>query len=403
LKKFYLLGCGKTTKAIATTFNIENIYDDREIQNDSQCIHSSKFPENLTDNDFLIPTPAIPPHHKIVKKFGNNIYSEYDIFALNNKIVYSIWVSGTNGKTTTTSMITHLLSDRGAVSGGNIGVPLGELPQNANIWVLETSSFSLHYSNIASPNLYVLLPISDDHKSWHGSFEEYEQSKLKPLKTIKEGEVAIIPDKYKNLDTNGYIISYKDAIDLANRFEININKIKFKGKFLLNAVLALATSKVLFDEVNYEKINSFIKAPHRQEEVLDQNGRIWINDSKATNPDSTLAFIEGFDRSKRLLLIIGGEDKDADWNEMFQIFSQLNIKLFSIGKSMNKVSGLAEKYNIFYINSENIQNAVIEISKEHDGINSVAVLSPASASFDQFKNYEDRGSQFRELVKNLKV
>ena len=117
-------------------------------------------------------------------------------------------------------------------------------------------------------------------------------------------------------------------LDLANIFEININKIKFKGKFLLNAVLALATSKVLFDEVNYDKINSFIKAPHRQEEVLDQNGRIWINDSKATNPDSTLAFIEGFDRSKRLLLIIGGEDKDADWNEMFQIFSQLNIKLF---------------------------------------------------------------------------
>jgi len=315
---------------------------------------------------------------------------------------YSIWISGTNGKTTTTSMITHLLSDRGAVSGGNIGVPLGELSQNANIWVLETSSFNLHYSNIASPNFYVLLPITDDHASWHGSFEEYEKSKLKPLKTLREGEVAIVPEKYSNIESDGYIIGYRDIDDLAKRFDLDINKIKFKGKFLLNSLLALATVKVLFDEVDYEKINSFIKAPHRQEEVIDQLGRIWINDSKATNPDSTLAFIEGFDKNKKLLLILGGEDKNADWNKMFKVFTELNIKIFSIGKSMNKVSELANKYNINYINAMNMKNAIDLISKEHDGINTVAVLSPASASFDQFKSYEDRGSQFREYVKNIK-
>ena len=106
---------------------------------------------------------------------------------------FSIWISGTNGKTTTTQMLTHLLEKRGAVSGGNIGTPLADLDTEASIWVLESSSFTLHHTHLASPDIYLLLPITPDHLDWHGTPEQYEADKLKPLLTMKEGELALVP------------------------------------------------------------------------------------------------------------------------------------------------------------------------------------------------------------------
>jgi len=122
----------------------------------------------------------------------------------------TIWISGTNGKTTTTQMMQHLLKEKGSLAGGNIGTALGELDSDANMWILETSSFTMHYTNIASPNIYVLLPIKPDHLSWHGDMQEYEKAKLKPLDSMKEGEIAIIPEKYKDYKTNAHIIPYND-------------------------------------------------------------------------------------------------------------------------------------------------------------------------------------------------
>ena len=389
-----LIGYGKTTKAIAETFNIEKIYDDREIS-DSQVIHTSKFPETIQSN--IIPTPAIPPTHWIIKKFSKQILSEYDIFYKNKMFPFSIWISGTNGKTTTTEMTTYLLNHRFAVSGGNIGTPLGKLDKKASIWVLETSSFTLHYTKIAKPNLYILLPITEDHISWHGSFEEYEKSKLKPIRDLEEGEVAIIPDKYKNIDTDGYLITYHDSKDLAEKLHLDISQINFKGGFLLDSLLALAVSKILFDEVDYQKINSFQKSPHRQEQFLDSRNRIWINDSKATNPDSTISILESFSNTQKIFLILGGEDKGADWNLMFQKFQNLNIQLFLIGKSVKKAQVMAKKYHIRYKTSNTVKDAITKISTVHN-VESIAILSPASASFDQFESYEDRGNYFKKVV-----
>jgi len=392
-----LLGYGKTTQAIAEIFNIQNIYDDKEMQN-SQVIHTSNFPENIESE--IIPTPAIPPNHWIIQKFSEKILSEYDIFYQKAFFPFTIWVSGTNGKTTTTEMITYLLNHRFAVSGGNIGIPLGKLDKKASIWVLETSSFTLHYTKLAKPNLYVLLPITEDHISWHGSFEEYEKSKLKPIQNLEEGEVAIIPDKYKNIETDGYLITYKDSKDLAKKLNLDISKIHFKGGFLLDSILALAVSKILFDEVDYSKINSFQKSPHRQEQFLDFQNRVWINDSKATNPDSTISILDSFSH-KKILLILGGEDKKADWNLMFKEFQKLDIHLFLIGKSVEKAEKLAQKFNIEYNISNKMDIAISQISLLHN-LDSVAILSPASASFDQFKSYEDRGDYFKKVVNEEK-
>ena len=399
MHNIHLLGCGKTTKAIAKRFGVNRIFDDREIA-DSLCLHSKEFPKEIGKDDILVPAPAIPPYNPIVKKFADSVISEYDLFYKMGEFPFSIWISGTNGKTTTTAMIAHLLEDRGIDVGGNIGKPLGSMDTTAPIWILETSSFTLHYTKHAKPNIYILLPITPDHINWHSSFEEYEKSKLKPIANLREGEVAIVPEKYRDIPTNGYTIPYRDITSLANFFEFDISKIRFSGGFLLDSLLALAVSKILFDEVDYEKLNRFTPSPHRQEKILDSRGRVWINDSKATNPDSTIAMLESLERERAIYLILGGEDKGADWDLLFQKIAEMNIKIFGIGKSLDKSRELAKRYGIEIVPSETLYQAVQDISKIHNS-ESIAILSPASASFDQFSSYEERGDQFRKFVKGL--
>ncbi len=143
----------------------------------------------------------------------------------------SVWISGTNGKTTTTQMATHLLSHIGAVMGGNVGTPLAELNPYAKLWILETSSFTLHYTHKAKPEIYALLPISPDHLSWHGSFDNYVQDKLSVLKRMNECDVAILPKIYANTPTKAHKISYEDEKDLAVKFGIVTEKFPLKVLF----------------------------------------------------------------------------------------------------------------------------------------------------------------------------
>jgi UDP-N-acetylmuramoylalanine--D-glutamate ligase len=191
-----LFGYGGTIKAIAKEGGWD-IYDDKfeEISFDkygNKLIPSELFnPEN---SKLEITSPGINPTNPLIKK-AKNLMSDYDYFY--NKFPFSIWISGTNGKTTTTQMIEYLLPNSQA--GGNIGLPVANVDSNKQFWVIETSSFTLHYTKIAKPNIYILLPISPDHISWHGSFEEYEKDKLSPLNRMDERDIAIIP-------TNNFIL-----------------------------------------------------------------------------------------------------------------------------------------------------------------------------------------------------
>ncbi len=395
-----LFGYGITTKAIAEKLGNCQIFDDsfngfaKDNKSGNEFLQSDMFDPDKSDIE--VTSPGIPPSNSLIKK-AKNLLSEYDFFC--DDMPYSIWISGTNGKTTTTAMIEHLLKKRGAVAGGNIGTPLAKLDKDASIWVLETSSFTLHYTKRAKPNLYVLLPISDDHTSWHGSFSEYEKAKLKPIQTLQEGEIAIVPKKYASLKTDGFLIGYECAEDLAREFDIEIEKIEFSEPFLTDALLALAVSKILFDEVDYELINSFSIGEHRVERVKDSKGRVWINDSKATNLDATLAAVKGL-RDKEIFLILGGDDKGADLKPLFENLPK-NVSIFTIGANEDKLNSLALSYDIKSTSCQNLQNAVEEISKIFTDKNQVALLSPAAASFDQFKSYADRGNQFKELVGRL--
>jgi UDP-N-acetylmuramoylalanine--D-glutamate ligase len=295
-------------------------------------------------------------------------------------------------------MLYHLLQKNGFSCGGNIGTPLAQL-KNAKKLILETSSFTLHYTSKAKPNIYILLPISEDHIYWHGSFEEYKDAKLKPLAMMSDNDIAIIPAKYQKTQTKAKLYSYKNTSDLATKFGIDISKINFKEPFLQDAVLALSATKLYNETIDYEKINSFIQDPHKLEEFKDKEGNIWVDDSKATNIDATIQALKTY-KDNSINLILGGDDKGVDLNPLFQEIIKYDVKIFAIGSNTDKLIELSNKYQIKSIKCDTLGNAVKEIIQnlrlniEH----SINLLSPAAASLDQFNSYVHRGKEFKKLI-----
>ncbi len=399
MSEISLFGYGKTTKSIADRIKSCKIFDDniKEItQKDGRTI----YPSSLFDpqkSSLEIPSPGIPPYNAMVKK-AKNLVSDYDFFLGNKDDIFSIWVSGTNGKTTTTKMLGHLLKDKGALIGGNVGTPLADLGKS-DIYILETSSYTLHYTNIAKPNIYLLLPLSDDHISWHGSFEEYKNAKLKPLKFLKEGEVAIIPKDYKDTKTNGYKIYYDNTKDLAKYFGIDLKKVNFKEPFLLDAIMTLGVTKILFDEIDYDKINSFQIDPHRLEEVQDSKNRLWINDSKGTNIHATLQAVKRY-KNKKIHLILGGDDKGADLKPLFEKLKELNIIIYATGSNKDKIENLSKDIKKEIKKFDTLEEIINDIDKFLQS-DEVALLSPAASSLDEYSSYKARGDLFKKLVKEL--
>jgi UDP-N-acetylmuramoylalanine--D-glutamate ligase len=395
-----LFGYGKTTKAIADIVSRCKIYDDsiKEItKKDNHTIYPS-FMFDPKESMLEIPSPGIPPYNDMIKK-AKNLVSDYDFFYQQSKNrPFNIWISGTNGKTTVTKMIGHLLRDKGGVIGGNVGTPLAELP-DTGIHILETSSFTLHYTNVAKPDMYILLPVSEDHISWHGSFKKYKKAKLKPLKFLKEGEAVILPKEFKDTPTNGFKIAYEDSNNLAKYFDIDIKKINFDEPFLFDAVVALGVTKILFDEIDYELINSFRIDPHRLEEIKDKKGRLWINDSKGTNLHATANAIKRY-KDKTLHLILGGDDKGADLTPLFELLKDINVYIYAVGSNKDKIIGLSKSIDKNATKCETLKEVISTIDKIHDS-NSVALLSPAASSLDEYPSYKDRGNLFKELVADL--
>ncbi len=394
-------GYGKTTQALAKAGNTCIFYDDKVSKPFRDADGNRVLPSHLFDPKYSlleVPSPGIAPSNPLIKQ-ARHLMSDYDLYA--EQMPFCIWVSGTNGKTTTTQMIEHMLASRGAVSGGNIGTPVALLDSSAPIWILETSSYTLHYTTRAKPNIYVLLPIAPDHLSWHGSMEAYETAKLKPLQQLQEGEAVILPRRYADCPTAGFKILYDNEHDLADYFGFDLNKIAFKGVFLLDAVIAMGIEKILYNRTDYERINCFTMDAHRQEEFYDAQGRLWVNDSKATNVDATLAALRSFGE-RPLHLIVGGDDKGVSLTPLFEALRAFSseLRLYIIGANAARLSRLAADYGIAHITCKVLERAVIEIAAHHTQ-NSVALLSPAAASLDQFSSYTARGNEFKERVQAL--
>ena len=380
-----VLGKGKTAVALKDKFPNATLYDDGDF---------NKY--DLNSNELTVVSPGIPPYNNMVIN-STNVISDYDLFS--DIMPFSIWISGTNGKTTTTQMCQYLLEEYNSVCGGNIGIPLSHMDESKPIWILETSSFTLHYINKAKPNIYILLPITEDHITWHGTFEEYKLSKLKPLELMNENDIAIIPEEFKNYKTDAFVVTYKNSDDLCTHFGFEKEKIKFKEPFLLDAILAMSARKIIFDEVKYDLINSFKIDKHKVEEFRDSKNRLWIDDSKATNVDATINALVPYNKEE-IHIILGGDDKGANLIPLFENIKDLNITVYAIGTNTNKIIDFCQEYKIKSYKCEFLEIAVIKMN-DNMSKNSLGILSPAAASLDQFKSYAHRGEEFKRKVYSL--
>ena len=392
-----LFGNGKTTKAIAKRYAGQcQIFDDAFTCNDKDVYGNLLLPPSQFDpnqSTVEIPSPGFPPLHPLIKH-AKNLTSEYDFFE--KSMPFSIWISGTNGKTTTTQMCEHQLKAKGALSGGNIGTPLAELDDKAPIWILETSSFTFHYTHKARPDIYLLLPIKPDHLSWHGSMEAYIEAKLGVLARMKEGSVAIVPKMFANTPTQAHVIGYENEHDLSAQMGIDIAQVQFQTPFLLDAILALCAEKILLDKVNYSLINDFKIDHYKIEEFHDAKGRLWVDDSKGTNVDATVEALKRY-KDKEILLVLGGDDKGVDLQELFDFMKSLHVKIFAIGSNTERLANFAQKESIWLSKCFFLEEAMQQIHTLHTD-KTVALLSPAAASLDQFKSYAHRGDRFKELA-----
>lgn len=391
-----LFGHGKTTKAIAKRLVNCSIFDDGFKEKSIDEYGNLLLPTSEFDahkSTLEIPSPGFPPSHVMVKK-ARNLISEYDYFF--DDMPSSIWITGTNGKTTTTQMLQHLLTQKGSVCGGNIGEPLANLDTKAPLWILETSSFTLHYTKKARPNIYVILPIKPDHISWHGSFETYEEAKLSPMKRMREGSVVILPKKYADYETLAYKVTYDDEFDLAKTMGIEIERVSFKPPFLQDAILAMSVQKILYDIIDYALINSFKTDVHKLEEFRDKEGRLWVNDTKGTNVDATIEALKRY-KDKQMLIILGGDDKGAPLDALFEAMKPLHVEVFAIGSNTDKIVNHTKEIGKTVHACYELRVAV-ELMKKNHTLQTVAILSPAAASLDQFSSYAHRGDMFKNLV-----
>lgn len=361
------------------------------------------------DIDYLIFSPGIALTHPVTK-FGKKIICDIELFYLNNTQHKFIGITGTNGKSTTTALITHILKFNGinAIMGGNIGVPVLELDTTDEkaVYVFEVSSFQLDLLDKTKFDVAVLLNITPDHLDRHGSMENYRRAKYKIFanQTLENHPVINV-----SLDHGErmFTFSEKESADLI----IQDNILKYAGKeYQLpynNSLLGkhnqqniAAGSACLINfglkpEQIITALPSFVGLKHRMQYIKKHNQVIFINDSKATNADSSSHALASFDN---IIWIAGGEAKEGGIESLAQYFPKIKTALL-IGQAQDDfASTLGSKAK--WQKCDDLTNAfkiACEIAKPGD----VILLSPACASYDQWKNFEERGDAFIKLVETL--
>lgn len=374
-----------------------------------------KFEESLLEKfDYIIVSPSIEKDNEILslaRTKGVRILSEMEFACLLCKNVLA--VTGTNGKTTTVELITKLLSTKyKTISCGNIGYPVSKavLKNKKDIKVVEVSSFMLENADTFSPHIATVLNISPDHLIRHKTMEEYVRIKLNIFKNLTTKDYAVI-----NLDDNIRVakdtktLTYSqnkiaDAyinngyIYLKDERLIAINQLKLKGKHnlynILCAILYAYVYKIPTENIR-EVLSSFAPEKYRIENLGTVNGISFINDSKSTNIASTLASVDTI--KGNIILLLGGSIKGLDYSEMFKNLSKRVKQIVCFGAVADEMEQ-ANKDKFKLEKCKDLNSAfkyATEIAQKKDNI----ILSPASASYDQFENYIERGKFFENLVK----
>lgn len=384
-----------------------------------------KILENLYD--FAVKSPGIKPSNPVIKLLQENnteIISDLELGYILKNDGKIIAVTGTNGKTTTVTLINKVLEDLGkkSVAIGNIGVGAVDAMQksDADFFVIEASSFQLDFTKNFKPDISVITNITEDHLDYHVSFENYKNAKLKIAKNQTPSDFLILnydDSILKNFDSTKadkiFIsaekelrtgIYYKDRKIYVSEnkdilFELDCEKIFIRGihnYYNIMCVLAVIWALgIEFSDVE-DSIYNFRGVEHRLEYVKEIKGIKYFNDSKGTNPDSTMKAVDSFESD--IIIILGGYDKKISYRPLLK-FAKPKIKaIITLGETKENIFKEAQKLgyeNIFKV--ESLEQAVKKannLAKEND----IVLLSPASASWDMFKNYEERGNEFKRLV-----
>ena len=343
-----------------------------------------------------------------------------------------IGVTGSDGKTTTTTLISEILKKAGYIchTGGNIGTPLfTKLDQikPEDIVVLELSSFQLMGMEV-SPDIAVVTNVTPNHLDIHKDYEEYIEAKKNIYKyQSKDGIVVLnydnpITKEYsiyvrgkniffssKEKIDNGYIVDgdvIKECDDKLRKHILNTKQLHLKGVHNFeNVCAAIAATRTLVDlDTAIQAITEFKGVPHRIEFVKEINGVKWYNDSASSTPSRTISGLNAF--HNKVILIAGGSDKNLDYTPLAKPIIDSVKVLVLMGttseKIFNAVKAEAEKENkkIDIYQADSLTQAVI-LAKRHARENDVVLFSPASASFDMFKNMYDRGDQFKAIINKM--
>ena len=380
------------------------------------CYVLNELNENLIEQfDFLVVSPSIEKENKYLKianKFNKKIYSEVEFASQFCKKLVA--VTGTNGKTTTVKIITALLQTKHkAIACGNIGYPLSRavLESKKSIKVVEVSSFMLEHAKTFAPKVATITNIEQDHLVRHKTMAEYEKLKKSIFNNLKPNDFAVV-----NLDLNiiptqntqTITYSYKHNADVCvkngsiyvhNQKLVNINELKLKGKHNIYNIMCAICFALVY-KINLKKIRNVLinlqSEKYRIEKVATFNQINFVNDSKSTNLASTLASVETVKGA--IILLIGGSNKELDYKPMFNKLSKRVKQIIVFGEIANKL--LLDNDNKFpmekFINLEDAFKFSIKQAKPNDTI----LLSPATASYDQYSSFIERGKHFDNLVKD---
>ncbi|MGY4396898.1 UDP-N-acetylmuramoylalanine--D-glutamate ligase [Sphingomonas sp. UYAg733] len=417
-KRFAVLGLARsgvaTVRALVASGAQVTVWDSKETARASVSGVDIADPEmiDLASFDGLVVSPGVPINrHPVADKAraaGVPIIGDIELFAQARRDLPThkiVGITGTNGKSTTTALIHHILETAGipARLGGNIGKPiLGEEPLAAGgVYVLELSSYQIDLTFSLDCDVAILLNITPDHLDRYHGFAGYAASKARLFAMQSPEHAAIIGI--------GDTASAQIARGLSARVE-HLTKIapglcmdqsrwpSLQGPHNAQNALAgiaacqaLGVSEALIDR----GLESFKGLPHRMELVATRNGAAFVNDSKATNPDSTAPALAAFDR---IHWILGGQAKSDDLDACAPHFGNV-ARAYTIGEAGPRFAALLA--DEFPVEQSNTLAAAVMSAASHAASGETVLLSPACASFDQFRDFEDRGDAFRAAVAAL--
>ncbi len=407
-KSFAVYGLGLTGKSVVkflkkNKVNKISMWDDNLFKKNLKL--KKNFRTKLNTVNYIILSPGInikkSKFKKLLVKHKKKIITDLDLFFLKNKVKKSIIITGTNGKSTTCSLIHHILKKNKIKNklAGNIGKPVLDLKFEKDcIYVIEASSFQLEYSNFIKPYCAAVLNISQDHLDWHGTKKNYIKSKIKIFNNQTKNDIAYLNDInlkkiYKKNNFRGKLrFLKKNDIKFEkhqNRYlQLEANKDNVMFAYFITKLFQINKKKFL------KSLTTFSGLPHRHEIFLKLGKSIFINDSKATSFESTKYALKS---NNNIVWITGGQPKKNDKIKINKYKKKI-IKAYIIGKHKSFfVKHLHNK--IKYEVAKNLKEAINKIFKSFEKKKKITFLfSPASASYDQFTNFVERGEKFKYLV-----